>query len=180
MRFSQASLRSVVISAVMGALALVLPMAFHAAGLGSKFLPMLLPLLINGFLVSADWAVLTGALVPLISALSTGMPPLYPPVVLAVSLEGAVLGGVAALLYRPRRRLWPALATAIICGRLAAWGATWVLARVFSLPPQVASVAMLVQGIPGVLLQLAVVPVVVSQLSRRGGILFAHESRPEA
>ena len=62
------SLRSMVTSAAMGALALVLPVVFHAVGLGSRFLPMLLPLVINSYLSQRGWAVVTGALVPWISA----------------------------------------------------------------------------------------------------------------
>jgi hypothetical protein len=44
------SLRLMVTSAAMTAWALLLSMAFHAAGLGSYFLPMLLPPLLNGSL----------------------------------------------------------------------------------------------------------------------------------
>jgi len=58
-------LRAMVISAAMAAMALTLPVAFHAVGLGSHFLTMLLPLLVNGFLVPVRWAVFTGAAVPL-------------------------------------------------------------------------------------------------------------------
>lgn len=166
-------LRWMVLSAMMAALALVLPVAFHAVGLGSKFLPMLLPLLLNGFLSPLGWAVGTALLVPLVSGVLTGMPPLYPPIVLVVALEGAVLGGVASLIYRRGAgRLWPALIAAVCCGRLAALGASWVLARWFGLPPALASAAMLVQGLPGVILQLAVVPIVVRALAKRGGSLF--------
>jgi hypothetical protein len=165
-----------IVSAAMAALALVLPLAFHMVGLGSKFLPMLLPLLLNGFLVPAPWAILTGALVPLISSFATGMPPLYPPVAMAMSLEGAVLGGVAALLYRRRAaRLWWALGAAVVAGRVVAFAATWILARAFSLPAGFASVAMLAEGLPGVALQLVVVPAAVTQLSRRHGILFSEQ-----
>lgn len=169
-----------VISAAMAGLALVLPVAFHLTGLGSKFLPMLLPLLLNGFFVTIPWAVLTGALAPLISSVATGMPPLYPPVAVAMSIEGAVLGGVAAALYRGRRRrLWIALLAAIALGRGSALATTFLLARLFSLPPAFASAAVLVQGLPGVALQVAVVPLVVAALSRRRGILFSHESQSQ-
>ncbi len=171
------TLRNMILSAAMAALGLVLPMAFHAVGLGSRFLPMFLPLLLNGFLVSPVWAALTGAAVPLISSLATGMPPLYPPVALSMSLEGAILGGVSALLYRGRpSRLWPALIAALICGRSAGFAATWLLARAFHLPAVLAVTAMAIQGLPGILLQLTVVPLVVRQIQRRRGILFANES----
>jgi hypothetical protein len=171
----QDRLRAMVISAVMAALGLTLPIAFHAAGLGSKFLPMLLPLLLNGFLVPVPWAVLTGALVPLISAVSTGMPPLYPPVAVVMMAEGAVLGGVAALLRRGGR-LWLPLIAAIVLGRATAFSLTWALAAIFALPPAMASWAMLIQSAPGVGLQLVVVPLALRMLSKREGPLFAHDS----
>ena len=85
-----------VLSAAMGALALALPVAFHAAGLGSRFLPMLLPLLVNGYLSRWPWAVATGFCIPWISAFATGMPPLYPPIAAIMSAEGAVLAAAAA------------------------------------------------------------------------------------
>ena len=81
------------------ALGLTLPVVFHAVGLGSKFLPMLLPLLLNGFLSPLGWALFTGAVTPLTSALVTGMPPLYPPVAAVMSVECMVLAGVARLVY---------------------------------------------------------------------------------
>jgi putative effector of murein hydrolase len=91
-----------------------------------------------------------------------------------VALEGATLGAVAAVLYRGKReRLWPALIAAVIAGRAMALGASWILARYFGLPPALASAAMLIQGAPGLLLQLIVVPLVVRALASRRGILFS-------
>jgi len=176
-------LRAMVVSAVMAALALTLPIIFHAVGLGSKFLPMLLPLLLNGFLVPWPWAVLVGAAVPWISALTTGMPPLYPPVAMVMSCEGAILAGVAAVTYRATRpRLWPALLLAIVADRGASFGLTWWLAARLQLPPAWASLATFAQSLPGVALQLAVVPVVVRRLQKRQGLLFRdadpHEAAP--
>jgi hypothetical protein len=170
-----------VISAAMAALALTLPVAFHAVGLGSKFLPMLLPLLLNGFLVPMPWAVLTGAVVPPVSGLVTGMPPLYPPVALLMSCEGAMLGGIAAAVYwLTRPRIWPALVAAIVAGRAVSFALTWWLAGRFGLPPVLASGGTFIQGLPGVALQLAVVPMVVRTLSKRRGILFSDEQRRQA
>jgi hypothetical protein len=160
----------------MAALALALPVAFHAVGLGSKFLPMLLPVLLNGFLVPLPWAVFTGLAVPLVSSVTTGMPPLYPPIAVSMALEGAVLGGTAALLYRgDRRSLWMALISAIVLGRFAGLVFLYGLAVLFGLPPTIVSIASLVQGIPGVILQIAVVPLIVRLLERRRGLLFEHE-----
>lgn len=164
-------LRAMVISAAMGALALVLPVVFHAVGLGSKFLPMLLPLLLNGFLSPPGWAMLTGAIVPWISALATGMPPLYPPVAAVMSLEGAALGLCASLLSHRRVPLWLSVPAAVAAGRGVMFAATWAAAKTFDLPPAFAATAFLVQGLPGVALQLAVVPAAVAAWRRREGPL---------
>lgn len=158
----------------MAALALTLPLAFHAVGMGNRFLPMLLPLLLNGFLVPARWALLTGLAVPWISALATGMPPIYPPVAASVSLEGGVMGMLAALLYRPgKRRLFVALVPAILAGRATSFATTWFLAELFSLPAAISATAQTLQGLPGVALQLAVIPLVVRMLERQRGPLVA-------
>jgi hypothetical protein len=166
-------LRGMVINSMTMALGLTLPVAFHLVGLGSKFLPMLLPLLLNGFLSPFGWAVLTGAATPLASALLTGMPPLYPPVAVVMSAEGAVLGGVASAVYGATRgRVWPALLLAIVCGRSTAVALSWLLARLFDLPPALSAGALLLQGLPGVALQLAVVPLVLRVVKSRSSLLF--------
>lgn len=177
---ADSTLRPMVISAAMAAMGLVLPIAFHAVGLGNKFLPMLLPLLLNGFLVPLPWAVTTGVLVPLISSVATGMPPLYPPVAFAMALEGAVMSGSAAAVYRGRQpRLWYALVIAVILGRTTSLVSTWTIATFLHLPRQLTTAAVLLQGLPGVLLQLAVVPLVVRRTSRRRSLLFNHGSASE-
>ncbi len=162
-----------VLSAAMGALALALPVAFHAAGLGSRFLPMLLPLLVNGYLSRWPWAVATGFGIPWLSAFATGMPPLYPPIAAVMSLECAVLAATAAATSRLPLPLSVALAVA--AGRATALAGTWAAAAWLELPPGFASLAMLVQGLPGVVLQLIVAPLAVAALRRRGGLLL-HET----
>lgn len=159
-----------IVSAAMGALALALPVAFHAVGLGSRFLPMLLPLLVNGYLSRWPWAVATGLLIPWISAFATGMPPLYPPIAAMMSAEGAVLAGVAALTTRLPLPLSVALAVA--AGRATALAGACAAAAWLELPPGFASLALLAQGLPGVVLQLVVTPLAVAALRRRGGLLL--------
>jgi len=169
----QDRLRLMVMNAVIMALALSLPVVFHLVGLGNKFLPMLLPLLLNGFLSPTQWAVAVAGATPLVSALLTGMPPLYPPVFAVLSAEAMVLAGLAGFLYRAtKRRLLPSLITAITCGRLTAFVLSWLLARQFELPPALTSAAILIQGLPGVGLQLLVVPLVLRALAGRKGALF--------
>jgi hypothetical protein len=175
MHLSRKTLRSMIVSAMMTALAIVLPMAFHAIGLGSKFLPMLLPLLLNGFLSSWPWAICAAALAPWLSALMTGMPPIYPPVALVMSCECAVLAGVASALYRATRRVWPALISAVVLSRAACFALTWLLAAQFHLPGELAAAATLLEGLPGVVLQLILIPIALKGLQQRRSLLFDDE-----
>lgn len=166
-----------IVSAMMAALAIVLPMAFHAVGLGNKFLPMLLPLLLNGYLSTLPWAILTAIIAPWLSAALTGMPPIYPPVALVMSCEGVVLAGVASTLYRTTcRRIWPALICAIVLSRATSFALTWYFASIFHLPCVVSATAALAEGLPGVALQVIVIPIVMRGLQQRKGLLFDDEN----
>jgi hypothetical protein len=162
-----------VVSAMMAALAVTLPIGFHVVGLGSAFSPMLLPLLVNGFLVPPGWAVLTAAAAPLASAVLTGMPPFYPPMVVIVAVEAVVLAGVASGLFGwTRPRIWLALGAAVVLGRSASLLLTWQLAGAFGLPQAFSATASLVHGLPGVVLQCTVVPAVVRLLLQRRSLLL--------
>jgi hypothetical protein len=166
-------LRSMVTSAGMAALAIILPVVFHMIGLGSNFLPMLLPLLLNAFVSSTGWAVLTAALVPWISAFATGMPPIYPPVALVMSAEACCMAFVAGIVYRlGRRRVWPALIVAIVTDRMVSFLLTLALSSRFGLPARAVAVGAFIHGLPGVALQLTVIPIVLKGLAERRSVLF--------
>ena len=174
------TLRGMITSAALAALGIILPIAFHAVGLGAKFMPMVLVIMLSGFLAPWPWAMLAGAVTPMASALLTGMPSVYPPFCLVMSLEMTLTAGLAALLYGGnRRRLWPALLLTILFNRGLSLSLTYVLAGKFGLPPRVVSLVYFAQGLPGVALQLTVIPLVVSTLSRRKGILLFHDHESE-
>ena len=166
---------------MMAALAVTLPIGFHVVGLGRAFSPLLLPLLLNGFLVPPGWAVLTGAVAPIASGVMTGMPPFYPPVALIMVVEGVVLGGVAAWLFRwTRPSVWLPLAAAVILSRAVNLVLTWQLAGAFGLPQAFSAAASLVQGLPGIVLQCTVVPIVVGLLRKRRSLLLGVEDDGQA
>jgi hypothetical protein len=158
--------QEVVLGGLFTALAVVLPLLFHLVGLGKVFLPMHLPVLTAGFLVSPAVAVSVGVLAPLLSAALTGMPPL--PLAPLMAVELAILGGSAALFYGRLRWPWGfSLPLAILCAR-----SSWVLmvlglAPLLHLPEKMLSVAAVLQGLPGTALQLVVVPLVVLAVEQR-------------
>jgi hypothetical protein len=179
-RPSVRALQSMIISAALVALGIVVPIGFHAVGLGARFTPMILVLMLSGFLLPPRWAVLTGAIVPVLSALLTGMPPLYPPFFLAMSIELSLVCGAVALLFaRTAPRVLPALLCGIVLDRGISVLLTFYLAGWFGLPPRLFTLASLAQSLPGVALQLAVIPVVLRVIHNREGLLFADGKRSE-
>ena len=161
-----------------GALALALPTLFHALGLaGPMFLPMYWPLVTLAFLVTPARAAPVALLVPLASALLTGMPLLWPPMVAVMGLELSVQVVLIGALGRPRqgtasmRRAFAVLAVVLVAGRFLHAGLVWLLAQAFpQLPARTFAVFSFLAGWPGVLAMLLFVPVFVGAAARRDGV----------
>ena len=161
-----------------GALALALPTLFHVFGLaGPMFLPMYWPLVTLAFLVPPGRAALVAGLVPVASALLTGMPMLWPPMVAVMGVELAVQVGLIGALGRPRRgaasmgRAFAVLAAVLVAGRFLHAGLVWLLVQAFpQLPARMFSVFSFFAGWPGVLAMLLFVPVFVGAAARRDGV----------
>jgi len=169
--------------ALMISLGLLFPVAFHTVGLGKAFLPMHVPVLLCGFLTDPATGLLVGVLTPLLSALLTGMPLLAPPVAQAMMVELGIYGFLAAVLHRRYAvRIYPALLVTMFAGRLV-YGVLGVLffglvglARIPVLYPVSAG---LVASVPGLLLQLVIVPPVVYAAERSLATLRRHKAPRE-
>lgn len=158
------------------ALAIALPVLFHAVGLGSAFLPMFFPIILSGFFVSLPAALAVGILSPLTSALLTGMPPFYPPIAFIMMLEGLFLAGLPALLYqRNKISVWPVLIATIIVDRLVLLGSILLVSQWLNLPKDIMSAASLIKGIPGVILIILLIPPLVKKLNIRMEKIFIYE-----
>jgi hypothetical protein len=124
---------------------------------------MYLPLVALAFFVRPLPAATTAGIVPVLSALVTGMPPLYPPVAPIMALE---LAAMAALIAAARRR-WPhaaelaVLLPVLLLGRVLYVGMAAAFARLVELPAAWVAGLSLVSGWPGIVLMLAAVPVIV-------------------
>ena len=151
------------------ALGIVTPIAFHALGSGPVWLPMHLPILAGAMLLSPAMAALVAAITPVVSAALTGMPPISPPIALFMAPELAVIALAASLLHRRARvNPWLSALGAILCGRLFYAFELFVLAPVIgiNLPAAAAGAAALLRGLPGICVQLIVVPPIVAMLER--------------
>lgn len=163
------SLRELVLSGLFIAIGLLLPTFFHAFGLGSTFLPMHIPVLIAGFIVSIPYAIAVGVLTPILSSVLTGMPPAFP-VLPYMVFELATYGAVTSLLYQKiKLNVYISLIGSMIAGRIVSGIAVWVLAVFFlaKLPgPIVFLTGSVVKSIPGIIIQLVFIPVLIMVLNR--------------
>ncbi len=171
--------RDLVLGALLGALAIVLPMAFHGLGpgVGPIFQPMYLPILALGLMASWETALAVGLLAPIVSGLLTGMPPFAPPIALLMAAELAALAVGASLARRVRLSVWPAAVVGILAARVAGALALMTIGRGLGFGQSLweYSVLSLAVAWPGIALQLSIVPGVVrsveaaSVLGTRGG-----------
>ena len=93
------TLRQMVMSGLFITMGLVFPVIFHYFGLGKSFLPMHIPVLLAGFMLSLPYAIAVGAITPVLSFVLTGMPPLFP-VLPYMFFELMAYAAVANLLSR--------------------------------------------------------------------------------
>jgi hypothetical protein len=162
--------RDLALGGLFGALAITLPLAFHALGpgVGPVFLPMYLPVLALGLLVSWEVALVVGLAAPLLSAVLTGMPPLAPPIAALMAFELAALAIVASL---SRARGLPVLVAAvagILASRVCGMAALLTIGRALGYDRGLIEYGLLSLAVawPGIILQLTVVPGAVAAIER--------------
>lgn len=149
------------------ALCMVLPMITgNIPQIGQMLCPMHLPVLLCGFVCGWPYGLVVGAVAPLLRSLLFGMPAMYPMAV-SMAFELAAYGLLTGIFYRvfPKKTafIYPTLLIAMIGGRLV-WGAArYIMAGLsgseFSMKMFIAGA--LTNAIPGIILQLVIVPAVV-------------------
>jgi len=160
--------QSLILGGLFLALALILPIFFHAFGLGSAALPMFYPIIVCAFLVEFPVSLTVGLLAPLTSSFLTGMPPLFPPIALVMMVEAFVLTSIPALLYQKHKmKVVPALVITILAERMVLLVMVVLLARWLSLPEGVLGFASVIHGMPGIVIILLVIPPLVKSLEKK-------------
>lgn len=160
-----------IITAVCIALCVVLPQAFHAVpNAGAIYLPMHIPVLLCGLICGWPYGLLCGLAGPALSALLTGMPPAA--VLPGMLVECGVYGLAAGLLMQLVRTkhlyadLYISLAAAMLLGRVVSGIAKALIfsAGSYSMASWVAG--SFVTALPGIVIQLALLPSIVYALMR--------------
>lgn len=167
------------------ALSLVLPQIFHLTGIakvGEIFLPMHIPVLITGFILGPVYGLIIGAIAPILSCLVTGMP-LVARLPFMIG-ELAVYGLMCGLLYQKasffKLKFGTVLTLVIsmIAGRASYALMLLAAAKIFKLSgvAPIAAVTATTTGLPGIVLQLIVIPPIIYSL-KKGGLLsdFLHK-----
>ena len=149
------------------ALAYVLPfLTGQIPEIGSMLCPMHLPVLLCGFFCGWKWGLGVGLCAPLLRSLTLGMPPFFP-TALCMAFELAVYGALTGLLHKifPKKKLcvYASLLSAMVAGRLV-WGAAMYIfmgikGGAFTLNAFLAGAVF--NAIPGIILQIVLVPVIV-------------------
>lgn len=162
--------KKLVFTAVCAALCLVLPMAFHSIpNAGQVILPMHIPVLLCGLVCGWPNGLLCGLIGPLLSSVITGMPPAA--MLPSMMVECAAYGMASGLGMKHVRTgksvtdLYISMIAAMVLGRVVAG-----FAKAWIFTPGVAPFAWvttsLVTGIPGIVIQLVLMPLVVTALTR--------------
>ena len=162
--------KQLVFTAVCAALCVVLPMAFHAVqNAGQVFLPMHIPVLLCGLACGWPFGLVGGILGPVLSSLLTGMPPAA--MLPSMMVECCTYGLVSGLLMRYVRTkcsvadLYISLLSAMALGRVVA-GLAKSLIFAPGTPIFAWVTTSLVAGIPGIVIQLVLLPIVYFALTK--------------
>ena len=156
-------------------LAYVLPfLTGQIPTIGAMLCPMHLPVLLCGFLCGWQWGLTVGAVAPLIRSLTLGVPIWFPNAI-CMALELAAYGAISGLLYlllsKKRGGIYISMLTAMLFGRLL-WGASmFVLVglRGGSFGFSAFLAGAFINAIPGIILQIVLIPVIVRLVTRKVG-----------
>lgn len=165
------STKQLTVSALLFALSLVLPfLTGQVPQIGNMLLPMHFPVFLCGW----QYALFLGFLLPICRSMIFGMPHMFP-VAIAMAFELAAYGLIAGLIYGHSKQkstasLYIALISAMILGRVV-WGIVEVLLLGIgenAFTWQMFLSGALLEAIPGIILQLILIPGILVALHRSG------------
>ena len=179
MKNTKQNTQNFVLAAMFMALGLVLPfLTGQIQQIGNMLLPMHLPVLVCGLICGWQYGAVVGFVLPLLRFALFGMPPIYPMGV-SMAFELAAYGFLVGWLYSHSRwqciiSLYRCLLAAMVGGRLV-WGAVRVLLS--GVAGQAFTWEMFLSGalltaIPGIVLQLTLIPALMLALDRTGLVKF--------
>ena len=169
--------KNIVISALCIALCYLLPFVTgQLPQINSIFSPMHLPVLLCGIICGPFYALTVGAVSPIFRSLILIMPPMFPTAI-AMAFELATYGFFSGIIYNTMKKnskikdIWAiciSLVSALISGRII-WGIvtailTGISGNTYTFGAFVTTV--FIQGFPGILCQIIIIPLLVLALKK--------------
>lgn len=164
--------KDIVRAGIFLAFGLLIPYIFHLTGIaGMIFLPMHIPVLLCGFILGPKLGLIIGFITPLLNAVLTGMPPIYPTGI-SMAFELATYGLVAGWLYKSRKmNIFISLIAAMLLGRVMSGAINYILlgfiGKKYMLEMFLTSA--FVKAIWGIIIQIVVIPLIVKAVDKTKG-----------
>lgn len=172
MKLPASKTKTMVLAALFLALGMVLPfLTMQVKEIGDTLLPMHLPVMLCGYLCGGWYGLAVGAALPFLRSVCFGMPnPLFPRAVW-MAAELAAYGAATGFLYKGifKKKVYASLISAMVIGRIVYGVVKWALqvasGNTFALKMFITGAV--VDALPGIALQLVLVPVLVKLLEKR-------------
>ena len=153
------------------ALGVLLPMAFHVIpNAGSIFLPMHIPVLICGLFCGWPYGLACGIITPFLSSVMTGMPPamMLPQMMIELAVYGLVAGLCTQYISMKNEmtKLYASLIIAMLAGRIMNGFVNTCILSTQGYTLSVFMTASFITCLPGIIIQLIVIPVLVRILNK--------------
>ena len=177
--------KNMTLAAMFLAIGLMLPfLTGQIREIGNMLLPMHIPVLLCGLICGWRYGMVVGLILPPLRFMLFGMPVLFP-IGIAMAFELSIYGFVIGFLYNHSKwkcvfSLYRSLIAAMVCGRVV-WGAVRVLLTGMASEAftwQMFMTGALLNAIPGIVLQLILIPSIMVALNRTGLVHFSR--KPQA
>ncbi len=167
------SIKKMTLTAMFLAIGMILPFfTGNIPQIGSMLLPMHIPVFLCALICGEKWGTPMAFILPLFRSFLFGMPPMYPTAI-SMAFELATYAFVAGYLYshskwQCSKALLRCLIIAMIIGRIV-WGIAQLVllgigGKMFTFQAFLAGA--LINAIPGIILQLVLIPAVMVALNR--------------
>ena len=172
---SKSKTKNIVLSAMFLSIGIVLPLLTgQIKEIGDSLLPMHLPVMLCGLICGAPYGAAIGLLLPFLRSFIFGMPPIYPNAVW-MAAELATYGLIIGVIYSAFKRkgiksIYASLVVAMLSGRIV-WGIVKAILLGASAKPFTFALFItggFVDALPGIILQLILIPLIVSIVNKRG------------
>ena len=171
--------KKLTLAAMFFAIGLILPLFIaQISAVGQMLLPMHIPVLLCGLIAGWEYGLIVGFFLPLVRSILFGMPAMFPNAV-SMAFELATYGLVIGWLYGHAKwqcvkSLYRCMISAMLAGRLV-WGVVRIVRLGVGGVPfgwQLFLAGAFFNAIPGIILQLIMIPALMVSLNRAKIVTF--------